>query len=151
MRLEIMPKRSNEKLVSLQLALVASSLMILTAVILPAIGQTESTTNSTTTSENTGRDTSVYNGMGEPVPIRKDAWTWYWNEKAHINIDNGTGFWGDDAISNLFKNISNSVVVPFWNAAMEYDFVRVGVLLVVAGMLLGFGASIVMPKKQETK
>ena len=83
------------------------------------------------------------------VPVRKDAWTWYWNEKAHIDTNNSTGFWGDDAIRNLFKNISNSVLVPFWNAAMEYDFVRAGLLLVLAGMLLGVGASIVMKKEKN--
>lgn len=84
------------------------------------------------------------------VPVRKDAWSWYWNEKAHIDTSNSTGFWGDDAISNLFKNISNSVLVPFWNAAMEYDFVRAGLLLVLAGMLLGLGASLMMPKKEKS-
>ncbi len=84
------------------------------------------------------------------VPVRKDAWTWYWNEKAHIDTSNSTGFWGDDAISNLFKNVSNSVIVPFWNAAMEYDFVRAGLLLVLAGMLLGLGASLMMPKKDKS-
>lgn len=83
------------------------------------------------------------------VPVRKDAWSWYWNEKAHIDTSNSTGFWGDDAISNLFKNVSNSVLVPFWNGAMEYDFVRAGLLLVLAGMLLGLGASLMMPKKEQ--
>jgi hypothetical protein len=83
--------------------------------------------------------------------MRKDAWSWYWDEKAHIETNNSTGFWGDDAISNLFKNVCNSVLVPMWNGAMEYDFVRAGVLLIVAGMLLGLGAKIVLPKKTENK
>lgn len=125
----------------------------------PAVAQTnESTTASTTTTttqntsnqppSNVGLDSSpnVYNEIGE-VPIRKDAWTWYWNEKAHIDTSNGTGFWGDDLISNFFKNISNSFVVPFWNAAMEYDIVRLGLLLIVAGMLIGFGSSLVSKNK----
>lgn len=85
------------------------------------------------------------------IQVRKDAWTWYWNEKAHINIDNGSHFWGDDIVSNLFRNLTNSFIIPFWNGAMEYDFIRAGVLLVIAGMLLGLGASLVMPSKQETK
>jgi hypothetical protein len=125
----------------------------------PAVAQTnESTTTSTTTTttqstsnlppSNGGLDSSpnVYTEIGE-VPIRKDAWTWYWNEKAHIDTSNGTGFWGDDIISNLFKNISNSLVVPFWNAVMEYDIVRLGLLLIVAGMLIGFGSSLVSKNK----
>lgn len=131
--------------------LVAACLVVATAAILPAVGQSESTTTNTTTSESAGRDTSVYNGMGEPVPVRKDAWTWYWDEKARIGTDNSSGFWGDDAISNFFKNVCNSVLVPLWNGAMEYDFVRAGVLLIAAGMLLGLGASFVLPKKQEQK
>lgn len=140
-------------------------LQLLTVVLLfaitPADAQTnESTTTSTTTAttqntsnqppSNGGLDFSpnTYNEIGE-VPIRKDAWTWYWNEKAHIDTNNGNGFWGDDPISNLFKNISNSFVVPFWNAAMEYDIVRLGLLLIVAGMFIGFGASLVLKKKTE--
>ncbi len=146
-----MPKTSSKKSVSLQLALVAGFIMVLGAVITPAVGQTESTTTSTSTSENTGHDTSVYNGMGEPVPVRKDAWTWYWDEKAHIQTDNSSGFWGDDAISNVFKNVCNSALVPMWNAAMEYDFVRAGLLLIIAGMLLGIGISIVNPKKKDNE
>ncbi len=140
-------------------------LQLLTVVLLfaitPADAQTnESTTTSTTTTttqnssnqppSNGGLDSSpnTYNEIGE-VPIRKDAWTWYWNEKAHIDTNNGNGFWGDDPISNLFKNISNSFIVPFWNAAMEYDIVRLGLLLIVAGMVIGFGASLVTKKKTE--
>jgi len=129
--------------------------------ITPAGAQTnESTTTSTTTTttqntsnqppSNGGLDSSpnTYNEIGE-VPIRKDAWTWYWNEKAHIDTNNGNGFWGDDPISNLFKNISNSFIVPFWNAAMEYDIVRLGLLFIVAGMFIGFGASLVLKKKER--
>lgn len=140
-------------------------LQLLTVVLLfavtPADAQTnESTTTSTTTTttqntnnqppSNGGLDSSpnTYNEIGE-VPIRKDAWTWYWNEKAHIDTNNGNGFWGDDPISNLFKNISNSFVVPFWNAAMEYDIVRLGLLLIVGGMVIGLGASFVLKKKAE--
>ena len=91
--------------------------------------------------------------MGQDIPVRKDAWTWYWNEKAHIDIDpqDKAGFWGNDVVSDFFRNISNSFVIPFWNGAMEYDFIRGGLLLVVAGMLLGLGASIVMPKKPDAK
>lgn len=131
--------------------------------VMPADAQTnESTTTSTTTTKtqnttnqppaNGGLEPSpnVYNEIGD-VPIRKDAWTWYWNEKAHVDTNNGSGFWGDDAISNFFKNISNSVVVPFWNAAMEYDIVRLGVLLIVAGMFIGFGASLVLKNKKTEK
>lgn len=129
----------------------------------PADAQTnESTTTSTTTitTQNTsnpppsngGLDSSpnTYNEIGE-VPIRKDAWIWYWNEKAHIDTNNGNGFWGDDPISNLFKNISNSFIVPFWNAAMEYDIVRLGLLLMVAGMFIGFGVSLVLRKEQNNQ
>lgn len=140
-------------------------LQLLTVVLLfaitPADAQTnESTTTSTTTTttqntnnqppSNGGLDSSpnTYNEIGE-VPIRKDAWTWYWNEKAHIDISNRNGFWGDDPISNFFKNISNSFIVPFWNAAMEYDIVRLGLLLIVAGVFVGFGASLVLKKKIE--
>jgi len=97
-------------------------------------------------------DKFQYNGTGD-IQVRKDAWTWYWNEKAHIDIDpeDKAHFWGDDIVSNFFRNISNQVFIPFWNMAMEYDFIRAGLLLILAGMLLGIGASIVMPKKPETK
>lgn len=147
----MIPKTRWKKLVSLQVALVAGFLVALTAVGSPAVGQGDSTTTSTTTSEYPVRETSVYNGMAEPVPVRKDAWTWYWDEKAHIETSNSSGFWGDDAISNLFKNVCNSVLVPIWNGAMEYDFVRAGLLLVVAGMLLGLGASFFLKKEPASK
>ncbi|MBU6455621.1 MAG: hypothetical protein KGS72_27870 [Cyanobacteria bacterium REEB67] len=127
----------------LQVALIA-----LLVTMTPAGAQTDSTTTSTTT---TTTQSTPDTGLVDGVPVRKDAWNWYWNEKAHLDTNNSSGFWGDDAISNFFKNISNSVVVPFWNAAMEYDFVRAGLLLILAGMLLGVGASIVMPKKPESK
>jgi len=138
-------------LISLQVAVVAVFLVALSVVSSPAVGQGDSTTTNTTTSEYPVLDTSVYNGMGEPVPVRKDAWTWYWAEKAHIETNNSSGFWGDDAISNLFKNVSNSVFVPMWNGAMKYDFVRAGLLLVIAGMLLGLGASVFLKKEPANK
>jgi hypothetical protein len=146
-----MPKISGTKLVSLQLALVAGFVMLLTVVVSPAVGQTENTNTGTNPTQTSIPDNSEYNGTGQSVPVRKDAWTWYWNEKAHIETNNSSGFWGDDAISNLFKNVCNSVLVPVWNGAMEYDFVRAGVLLIVAGMLLGLGAKIVLPKKPENQ
>lgn len=146
-----MPKTSTKISVSLQLALVASFMVILAAVVSPAVGQTENTNAGTNPTQTSIPDNSVYNGTGQSVPVRKDAWTWYWDEKAHIQTDNSSGFWGDDAISNLFKNVANSVLVPMWNGAMEYDFVRAGVLLVVAGMLLGLGASVFLKKKPEAK
>ena len=122
------------------------ALIVLLVTVAPAVAQTDSTTTSTTTTTTP----STNDGIAiDTIPVRKDGWTWYWNEKAHLDTNNSTGFWGDDAVSNVFKNISNSVLVPFWNAAMEYDIVRGGVLLVLAGMLLGFGASLVMPKKEK--
>jgi hypothetical protein len=152
--------RQNKKIntVLLQLATV----MLLFSVTSAGAQTNESTTSSITTTtaqstsnqppSNGGLDSNPnpYNEIGE-VPIRKDAWTWYWNEKAHIDTINGSGFWGDDAISNLFKNISNSFIVPFWNAAMEYDIARLALLLVVAGMFIGFGASFFSPKKPVIK
>ncbi len=119
----------------------------------PAVAQTNDSTTTNTTTTTTQNSTNPDVGMVDGVPVRKDAWNWYWSEKAHIDIDpqDKAGFWGDDAISNFFRNMSNSFVIPFWNGAMEYDFIRVGLLLVMAGMLLGLGASIVMPKKPETK
>jgi hypothetical protein len=134
----------------------------------PAIAQTsDSTATSTNTSapasnsellkgtefQDKPYSSNNYAGMGESVPLRKDAWSWYWNEKAQVPIDsqNKGGFWGNDAVSDLFRNVANNVVIPFWNGAMEYDFIRAGLLLVVAGMLLGFGATLVIPKKPETK
>lgn len=125
----------------LQLALIG-----LLVTITPAVAQTDSTTNNTTTTMTQNSNDGI---VVDTIPVRKDGWTWYWNEKAHLDTNNSTGFWGDDAVSNFFKNISNSVLVPFWNAAMEYDIIRGGVLLVLAGMLLGFGASLVMPKKEK--
>lgn len=126
----------------LQVALIA-----VLVTIMPAVAQTDSTTTGTTT--NTTQSTN--DGLiVDTIPVRKDGWTWYWNEKAHLDTNNSTGFWGDDAISNFFKNVCNSVLVPFWNAAMEYDIVRGGVLLILAGMLLGFGASLVLPKKEKS-
>lgn len=125
----------------------------------PAVGQATQSNQTSTDAAPQSANSEVnnsqnpYNGMGGEVPVRKDAWTWYWNEKAHIDIDeqNSAHFWGDDAISNLFRNFSNSFVIPFWNAAMEYDFIRAALLLILAGMLLGIGASIVNPKKPENK
>ena len=154
MRSRIVSQNKKMNAVLLQLLVV----MILSSVTAAGAQTNESTTSSTTTQEtqiqinqppsNGGLDSNPnpYNEIGE-VPIRKDAWTWYWNERAHIDTSNGTGFWGDDAISNLFKNISNSLVIPFWNAAMEYDIARLGLLLIVAGMFVGFGASLVSKKK----
>lgn len=128
----------------LQVALIAL-LMTMT----PAVAQTDSTTTSTTTTTSQSTNDGI---VVDTIPVRKDGWTWYWNEKAHLDTNNSTGFWGDDAVSNAFKNISNSVLVPFWNAAMEYDIVRGGVLLILVGILLGIGISMVLPKKsrQET-
>lgn len=146
-----MPKNSWKKLASLQVALVAGLLVVLTVVNLPAVGQSEGTTTGTNPTQTSIPDNSEYNGMGQPMPVRKDAWTWYWDEKAHVETNNSSGFWGDDAISNLFKNVSNSVLVPIWNGAMEYDFVRAGLLLVVAGMLLGLGASFFLKKEPASK
>ena len=125
----------------LQVALIA-----LLVTMTPAVAQTDSTTTSTTTTTTPSTNDGI---VIDTIPVRKDGWTWYWNEKAHLDTNNSTGFWGDDAVSNVFKNISNSVLVPFWNAAMEYDIVRGGVLLILAGMLLGFGASLVMTKKEK--
>lgn len=122
------------------------ALVVLLVTMTPAVAQTDSTTSSTTTTTTQSTNDGI---EIDTIPVRKDGWTWYWDEKAHLDTNNSTGFWGDDAISNVFKNISNSVLVPFWNAAMEYDIVRGGVLLILAGMLLGFGASLVMPKKEK--
>ncbi len=133
---------------------------------LPGCAQTnDSTANSTTTTTQSTTDPILqgtefqkkpdnnYAGMGKDINLRKDAWSWYWNEKAHLDIDteDKNGFWGNDGISLFFKGIADNFVVPFWNGAMEYDFIRGGLLLVIAGMLLGFGASIVLPKKPENK
>lgn len=125
----------------------------------PAVGQTTQSNQTSTDAAPQSANNEVnnsqnpYDGMGGEVRVRKDAWNWYWTENAHINIDpqDNAHFWGDDAISNLFRNISNSFVIPFWNAAMEYDFVRAAVLLIFSGMLLGVGASIVNPKKPDNK
>jgi len=97
------------------------------------------------------KNRDVYNGMGEPIPVRKDAWTWYWNEKAHLDIDpqDKAGFYGNDRISEFFEWIANSFAIPFWNGAMEYDFIRAGVLLIIAGMLLGLGASVFLQKDKD--
>jgi hypothetical protein len=144
-----MPNRNFRKMVVLQVASLA-----LFCALTPAVAQGDGTTTSTTTAQsNSGSvvENSEYIPNGEAPTMRKDAWSWYWDEKAHIETNNSTGFWGDDAISNLFKNVCNSVLVPMWNGAMEYDFVRAGVLLIVAGMLLGLGAKIVLPKKTENK
>ncbi len=135
---------TNINAVLLQVAVVGL-LLALT----PAVAQTNDSTTTNTTTTTTQDSTNV--GMVEGVPVRKDAWNWYWNEKAHLDIDtqDNAHFWGDDVISNFFRNISNSFVIPFWNAAMEYDFIRVAVLLVLAGMLLGLGASVFLPKKPD--
>jgi len=147
----------NARVAALQAAILA-----LLVAVMPAVAQNNdgTTTNTTTTLVNPndpllkGSDLtapSTYAGMGQDIQVRKDAWSWYWNEKAHVDIDteNKNGFWGNDGISSFFKGIADNFVVPFWNGAMEYDFVRVGVLLVLAGMLLGFGASLMLPKKEQ--
>jgi len=147
-------------------AVLQAAILALLMAVVPAVAQNrDGTTSNTTTTplinpndpllkgSDLTTSPSNYAGMGQDIPVRKDAWTWYWNEKAHIDIDpeDKAWFWGDDVVSNFFRNISNSFVIPFWNAAMEYDFIRAGLLLVVAGMLLGLGATIVMPKKPESK
>lgn len=135
-------KRTNQiNPLVLQVALIA-----LLVSMTPAVAQTDSTTNSTTTTITQSANDGI---VVDTIPIRKDGWTWYWNEKAHLDTNNSTGFWGNDAISNFFKNICNTELVPFWNAVMEYDFVRGGVLLIVAGMLVGFGASLMNSKKEK--
>lgn len=80
-----------------------ATLALLVAVT-PAVAQSnDATTTNTTTATVTGTDEQLkaanqellnadkfqnpYNGMGEPIPVRKDAWSWYWNEKAHVDID----------------------------------------------------------------
>ena len=87
-----MPKTSTKISVSLQLALVASFMVILAAVVSPAVGQTENTNAGTNPTQTSIPDNSEYNGTGQSVPVRKDAWTWYWDEKAHIQTDNSSGF-----------------------------------------------------------
>ncbi len=127
-----------------------------------AIAQNDSTATSTITSTQTQTDEllkgtefqnkrDIYNGMGEGVNVRKDAWNWYWNEKGHLDVDpdDKAGLWGNDGISLFFKGIADNALVPFWNGAMQYDFVRAALLLVLAGMLLGLGASIMMPSKEQ--
>lgn len=152
-------KGMKAKTVVLQIAILALFMLVM-----PAIAQNnDGTTTGTTTTllnpndpllkgSDLGKPQSTYtSGTGQDIAVRKDAWSWYWNEKAHVDINPQDKTWGDDAVSNFFKNISNNFVIPFWNGAMEYDFIRAGLLLVVAGMLLGLGASIVMPRKSETK
>jgi hypothetical protein len=150
----------NAKAAVLQVAILA-----LLGAATPAVAQSNggTTTNTTAPLVNPndpllkGSDLTAapnpYNGMGEPIPVRKDAWTWYWSEKAHLDIDpqDKGRFWGDDAISDVFRNISNNFVIPFWNGAMEYDFIRGGLLVVIVGMLLGLGASVFLPKKPDAK
>ena len=63
------------------------------------------------------------------VTVRKDAWSWHRREKANIDTSKSPGFCGDDAMSNLLMNLSNTVLVPLWKAAMEYDLVRTGARL----------------------
>ena len=131
-------------------------MLALLVVVAPAVAQNnDSTTTATVTSTDEQLkaanqellNADKFQNNAQDIPVRKDAWTWYWNEKAHIDIDPQSSFWGNNVVSDLFRNISNNVVIPFWNGAMEYDFIRAGFLLVLAGMLLGLGASIVMPKK----
>jgi hypothetical protein len=155
----------NARVAALQVAILALLVAVMPAVAQNNDGTTTNTTTATVTSTdeqlkaanqellNADKFRNPYNGMGEPIPVRKDAWTWYWNEKAHVDIDtqNTQGFWGNDGVSVFFKNIADNFVVPFWNGAMEYDFIRVGLLLIIAGMLLGFGASLVLANKKEPK
>jgi len=139
-----MKKSEKINTVLLQVAVLA---LLLT--VTPAVGQpNDSTASGATTTTQTAPVDGV---VVDTIPVRKDTWTWYWNEKAHLDTHNKEGFWGDDAISNFFGNLTNGYLVPFWNAAMEYDIVRVIVLLILAGMLLGLGASVFLPKKSEVK
>jgi hypothetical protein len=155
----------NARAAVLQAVILALLMAVVPAVAQNNDGTTTNTTTATVTSTdeqlkaanqellNADKFRNTYAGMGEDINVRKDAWSWYWNEKAHVDIDtqNTKGFWGNDVVSAFFKGIADNFVVPFWNGAMEYDFIRVGLLLVVAGMLLGFGATLVMPKKPEAK
>jgi hypothetical protein len=56
-----------------------------------------------------------YAGMGDDIKVRKDAWSWYWNEKAHVDIDvqNRKGFWGNDVVSACFKGIADNFARRF--------------------------------------
>jgi hypothetical protein len=141
--------KQSKKLNAVVLSVAVIGLLL---AVTPAVGQTNDGTVTSTTTTTQSTNSSPSDGIVvDTIPVRKDAWSWYWNEKAHLDTNNQNGFWGDDAISNLFKNVSNNFVVPFWNAAMEYDFIRVCLLLILAGMLLGFGASFFLPKKPEAK
>ncbi|HEY9758778.1 MAG TPA: hypothetical protein V6C97_26660 [Oculatellaceae cyanobacterium] len=140
-------------------ALLQAVFLMVPVCTMPVLAQSADTTSSTTTdtaaqvkaaNEELLLNSDKFTYKTADIEVRKDAWNWYWNEKAHVNTDNSSNFWGDDIVSNLFKNVTNSFIIPFWNAAMEYDFIRAGLLLVIAGMLLGLGASLVMqPAKQE--
>ena len=155
----------NARAAVLQVAILALLVAVTPAVAQNNDGTITNTTTATVTSTdeqlkaanqellNADKFKNPYNGMGEPIPVRKDAWSWYWNEKAHVDIDtqNTKGFWGNDVVSEFFKGIADNFVIPFWNGAMEYDFIRGGLLLVVAGMLLGFGASLVLKETSKNQ
>jgi hypothetical protein len=77
--------------------------------------------------------------------IRKDTWVWFWNEKAHLDIDpqDKTNFWGNTIIGQWMKTFTESMIIPGWNAAMEYDIVRGIFLLFASAYVLTVGCVII--------
>ena len=82
-----------------RVAVLQAAILVFLVAVVPAVAQNSDSTatNTTTTLINPndpllkGSDLtsspSNYAGMGQDIPVRKDAWTWYWNEKAHVDID----------------------------------------------------------------
>jgi len=85
-------------------------------------------TDSTTQTQSDQQNKSSFEG--------KDPWDWFWNHKAYIHKEQHSGFWDPDGVPS---NFVDNYVVPAWNAIMEPDFVRIGVLLVLAGIPIGWG------------
>lgn len=69
--------------------------------------------------------------------FRTDLWQWYWNEKAQLKPSDLESAFGNTFIDYWFKEGTDKVFIPAWDATMRYDLVRVLLLIVSAGLLSG--------------
>jgi hypothetical protein len=77
-----------------------------------------------------------YTKRPEPA-FRKDSWQWFWNERAHLSQGQLDWFFGNTFIDRWMQDLANNTLIPFWDMAMQYDFVRALFLTLLAGFVMG--------------
>ena len=88
--------------------------------------------------------TCEYTGACPQASLPTSLWGWYWHNKAQIDPAWLPCFWGEDDISDAFSSASEKIVLPVWNYLMKFDVVRIALLVISVGALLGTGAKIVL-------